>query len=51
MTHFQALSRIMHLEEIIHDCVEAVDIVGYNYGGNLYAGTHLLAPEIGRAHV
>lgn len=33
------------LEEIIHDCVEAVDIVGYNYGGNLYAGTHLLAPD------
>lgn len=33
------------LEEIIGDCVKAVDIVGYNYSGNLYAGTHVLAPD------
>lgn len=33
------------LEAIIHACVEAVDIVGYNYGGNLYIGTHELAPN------
>ncbi|MBR3585163.1 MAG: DUF4982 domain-containing protein, partial [Oscillospiraceae bacterium] len=33
------------LEAIIHDCVEAVDIVGYNYGHNLYEGTHERFPE------
>lgn len=33
------------LEAIIGECVNAVDIVGYNYGGNLYAGTHVLAPD------
>ena len=33
------------LEAIIHDCVEAVDIVGYNYGHNLYAGTHEKFPQ------
>ena len=33
------------LEAIIHDCVEAVDIVGYNYGHNLYEGTHERYPE------
>ncbi len=33
------------LEAIIHDCVEAVDIVGYNYGHNLYDGTHEKYPE------
>lgn len=33
------------LEAIIHDCVEAVDIVGYNYGHNLYEGTHEKYPE------
>lgn len=32
------------LEAVIGDCVKSVDIVGYNYGGNLYAGTHDLAP-------
>ena len=33
------------LEAIIHDCVEAVDIVGYNYGHNLYEGTQEKYPE------
>lgn len=33
------------LEAIVHDCVEAVDIVGYNYGHNLYAGTHEKFPQ------
>lgn len=33
------------LEAIIGDCVRAVDIVGYNYGSNLYEGTHAFAPE------
>ena len=33
------------LEAVIGECVKAVDIVGYNYGGNLYAGTHDLAPD------
>ena len=33
------------LEAIIHDCVEAVDIVGYNYGHNLYEGTHERFPD------
>lgn len=33
------------LEAIISECVNAVDIVGYNYGGNLYAGTHDFAPD------
>ena len=33
------------LEALIHECVEAVDIVGYNYGHNLYEGTHLLFPD------
>ena len=45
------LSKIMasitpeSLEAIIGDCVRAVDIVGYNYGSNLYEGTHAFAPE------
>ncbi len=33
------------LEALIHEVVECVDIVGYNYGENLYAGTHELAPQ------
>ncbi len=33
------------LEELIHDVVEEVDIVGYNYGENLYPGIHNLAPQ------
>lgn len=33
------------LEAIIHDCAEAVDIVGYNYGHNLYEGTHERFPD------
>lgn len=33
------------LEELIGKCISYVDIVGYNYGHNLYEGTHLLAPE------
>lgn len=33
------------LENLIHDVVEAVDIVGYNYGENLYHGIHELAPN------
>lgn len=33
------------LETLIGKCISYVDIVGYNYGHNLYDGTHLLAPE------
>lgn len=33
------------LETLIGECISYVDIVGYNYGHNLYEGTHLLAPE------
>lgn len=33
------------LEALIGTCVKSVDIVGYNYGTNLYAGTHALAPD------
>lgn len=33
------------LEDIIHECAEAVDIVGYNYGHNLYQGIHEKHPE------
>lgn len=33
------------LEKLIGDCVSHVDIVGYNYGQNLYEGTHELVPE------
>lgn len=33
------------LEKLIHDVVEAVDIVGYNYGENLYSGIHELVPN------
>lgn len=33
------------LEALIHRCAEAVDIVGYNYGHNLYEGTHQRFPE------
>lgn len=31
------------LETIVGDCARTVDIVGYNYGGDLYAGIHNLA--------
>ena len=30
---------------MIGECISHVDIVGYNYGQNLYEGTHKLAPE------
>lgn len=33
------------LEALIGKCISYVDIVGYNYGHNLYEGTHLLAPD------
>lgn len=33
------------LEALIGECVSYVDIVGYNYGQNLYEGIHKLAPE------
>lgn len=33
------------LEALIGECVGYADIVGYNYGQNLYEGTHKLAPE------
>lgn len=33
------------LETIVGECAECVDIVGYNYGANLYDGIHALAPE------
>lgn len=33
------------LEKIIGDCANSVDIVGYNYGQNLYEGTHILLPN------
>ena len=33
------------LEALIGECISYVDIVGYNYGHNLYEGTHLLAPD------
>ena len=33
------------LEALIGECISHVDIVGYNYGQNLYEGTHKLAPE------
>ncbi len=33
------------LEALIKDCVTNVDIVGYNYGENLYEGIHELIPD------
>lgn len=33
------------LEALIGECVKHVDIVGYNYGENLYEGTHVLVPD------
>lgn len=33
------------LENLIHEVTEAVDIVGYNYGENLFEGTHVIAPN------
>lgn len=33
------------LETLIGKCVSHVDIVGYNYGENLYDGTHALVPD------
>lgn len=33
------------LETLIGECVKHVDIVGYNYGENLYEGTHALVPD------
>lgn len=33
------------IEELAGGCFEAVDIVGYNYGQNLYEGTHERKPE------
>ena len=33
------------LESLIGSVLENVDIAGYNYGENLYAGTHALVPE------
>lgn len=33
------------LEALIGECVSYADIVGYNYGQNLYEGIHKLAPE------
>ncbi|MHA9737916.1 glycoside hydrolase family 2 TIM barrel-domain containing protein [Robinsoniella peoriensis] len=33
------------LEALIGECISYADIVGYNYGQNLYEGTHALAPE------
>lgn len=33
------------LEALIGECVKKVDIVGYNYGENLYEGTHALVPD------
>lgn len=33
------------LEALIGECVSYVDIVGYNYGQNLYEGIHKLVPE------
>lgn len=33
------------LETLIGECVGYADIVGYNYGQNLYEGIHKLAPE------
>lgn len=34
-----------NLEALIGECVKHVDIVGYNYGENLYEGTHELVPN------
>ena len=33
------------LEALIGDCISSVDIVGYNYGHNLYQGTHEMIPD------
>lgn len=33
------------LEALIGECISYVDIVGYNYGHNLYEGTHKLVPD------
>lgn len=33
------------LEALIGECVKCVDIVGYNYGENIYKGIHELLPE------
>ncbi len=33
------------IEELASGCFEAVDIVGYNYGQNLYEGTHEMKPD------
>ncbi len=33
------------LEALLHDLLQNVDIVGYNYGNHLYAGTHELEPN------
>ncbi|WP_148408750.1 glycoside hydrolase family 2 TIM barrel-domain containing protein [Murimonas intestini] len=34
-----------NLETLIGECISYVDIPGYNYGHNLYEGTHKLAPK------
>lgn len=34
-----------NLEPLLAGCLEPVDIVGYNYGENLYEGIHRIAPE------
>jgi len=34
-----------NLEALIGDCLTGIDIIGYNYGANLYAGTHALKPD------
>lgn len=33
------------IEKLAGECFDAVDIVGYNYGQNLYEGTHKIKPE------
>lgn len=33
------------IEKLAEGCFDAVDIVGYNYGQNLYEGTHTMKPE------
>lgn len=33
------------LEALAGGCFDAVDVVGYNYGQNLYAGTHAMKPD------
>lgn len=34
-----------HLEELAGECFDAVDIMGYNYGHDLYQKTHELKPD------